>query len=94
MKKDVIHPGQKLTIYRSGAPMAQVSKNTKNSSKTSSSSDSTTKIHVVKKGETLSSIAKKYGCTPADIKSWNGLKSDTVRIGQKLKIKSGKSKKK
>ena len=94
MKKDVIHPGQKLTIYRSGAPMAQVSKNTKSSGKTSSSSGSTTKTHVVKKGETLSSIAKKYGCTPADIKSWNGLKSNTVKIGQKLKIKSGKSKKK
>lgn len=90
LKKDVIHPGQKLTIYRSGAPMAQVSKSTKSSGKTSSSSGSTTKTHVVKKGETLSSIAKKYGCTPADIKSWNGLKTNTVKVGQKLKIKSKK----
>ena len=91
MKKDVIHPGQKLTIYRSGAPMAQVGKSTKSSGKTSSSSAPTTKTHVVKKGETLTSIAKKYGCTPADIKGWNGLKSNTVKIGQKLTIKMGKS---
>ena len=91
LKKDVIHPGQKLTIYRSGAPMAQVGKKTTSSGKTSTSSGATTKTHVVKKGETLSSIARKYGCTTADIKSWNGLKSNTVKVGQKLKIKSGKS---
>ena len=36
-------------------------------------------------------IAKKYGCTTTDIKNWNGLKSNTVKIGQKLTIKSGKS---
>jgi len=93
IKKDVIHPGQKLTIYRSGSPMAQVGKgSTKSGSKASSSgSGTTTKTHVVKKGETLSSIAKKYGCTVADIKKWNGLKSNTVKVGQKLTIKSGKS---
>ena len=88
MKKDVIHPGQKLTIYRSGGPMAQVSKTTKSSSKTAPSSGTTTKTHVVKKGETLSSIAKKYGCTTTDLKNWNGLKSNTVKVGQKLTIKS------
>ena len=90
LKKDVIHPGQRLTIYRSGAPMAQVNKSTKSTGKNSSSSGTTTKTHVVKKGETLSSIAKKYGCTPADIKSWNGMKTNTVKIGQKLKIKTKK----
>ena len=93
IKKDVIHPGQKLTIYRSGSPMAQVGKgSTKSGSKASSSgSGTTTKTHVVKKGETLSSIAKKDGCTVADIKKWNGLKSNTVKVGQKLTIKSGKT---
>ena len=91
LKKDVIRPGQKLTIYRSGAPMAQVGKSTKSSSNsTASSSAPTTKTHVVKKGETLSSIAKKYGCTVADIKNWNGMKTNTVKVGQKLTIKSGK----
>ena len=95
LKRETIHVGQKLTIYRSGGPMAQVSqpsKNTKSSGKTSTSTTTTTKTHVVKKGETLSSIAKKYGCTVSDIKKWNGMKSNTVKVGQKLTIKSSSSK--
>ncbi len=44
------------------------------------------KTHKVQKGETLSSIAKKYGVTVADIKSWNGLKKDKIARGKNLKI--------
>lgn len=46
----------------------------------------TMKIHTVRKGEHLSTIAKRYGCTVADIKSWNGLSSATVKPGKKLTI--------
>ena len=84
LKKDVIHPGQKLTIYRSGAPMAQAKKTGKTTKATSTPA---VKTHVVKKGESLGSIARKYNCTVSDLKKWNGLKSNTVKIGQKLKIK-------
>lgn len=45
-----------------------------------------TKIHVVKKGEGLAVIAKKYGCTVSDIKSWNGITSNTIPAGKKLTI--------
>ena len=83
LKNDTIHVGQKLVIYRSGAPMAHVGK----SAKTSSSSSPSTKTYVVKKGDTLSSIGRKYNCTPNDIKKWNGLKSNNIVVGQKLKIK-------
>ena len=88
LKRATIHAGQKLTIYRSGAPMAQVTK--LSSSKSSGKNAATApkvRTHTVKKGETLSSIAKKYHCTVADIKKWNGMKSNTVKVGQKLKIK-------
>ncbi|MCM1504046.1 MAG: LysM peptidoglycan-binding domain-containing protein [Muribaculum sp.] len=44
------------------------------------------KTHKVKKGETLSSIAKKYGVSVSDIKSWNGLKRDKISRGKNLKI--------
>lgn len=81
LKKDVITPNQRLTIYRSGGPMAKASK------QTSSGNSGTTKTHVVKKGETLSSVANKYKCTVADIRKWNGLKGNTIKVGQKLKIK-------
>jgi LysM repeat protein len=41
----------------------------------------------VKKGETLSSIAKKYGTTVSKIKRLNNLRSTKIRIGQRLKVK-------
>ena len=90
LKRETIHAGQRLTIYRSGAPMAQVSKSTKSGTKSSggkTTSTSTVKTHTVKKGETLNSIAKKYGCTVNDLKKWNGLKTNNVKVGKKMKIK-------
>lgn len=70
--------------------MAQVGKSSKSSGKSggkTSTSTSTVKTHTVKKGETLSSIAKKYGCTVNQLKQWNNLKSNNVVVGKKLKIK-------
>ena len=83
LRKDVITPNQKLTIYRSGGPIAKAS----NQKSSGNSSGSTTKTHTVKKGETLSSIASKYKCTVAQLRSWNGIKGNTIKVGQKLKIK-------
>jgi len=59
-----------------------------NSSVSSSSqpSGTTQTIYIVKSGDVLGSIAKRYGVTVANIKSWNGLYSDRLQIGQKLKI--------
>ena len=42
--------------------------------------------HRVKRGETLSAIARKYGTNIVSIKSWNNLKSDNIKEGQALKI--------
>jgi len=47
------------------------------------------KYHVVKKGETLSSISNKYSVDMADIKIANNLKSDKVIPKQRLKIVTG-----
>lgn len=44
------------------------------------------KIHTVRKGEHISSIARYYKCTVTDIRTWNKLKSNTLRSGQKLVI--------
>ena len=45
-----------------------------------------TTVYVVQPGDYLSKISKKYNVTIASIKRLNGLKSDTVRVGQKLKL--------
>lgn len=42
--------------------------------------------YTVVKGDTLWSIAKKYGITVSDIKSENGLISSNIKLGQILKI--------
>jgi len=45
--------------------------------------------HVVKKGETVSKIAKKYGVRDKDIVRWNKLKNpDKLKVGQVLKIRA------
>lgn len=43
--------------------------------------------HVVKRGETLGGIARRYGVTTRQIMQWNGIKNaNKLRIGQRLKI--------
>lgn len=42
--------------------------------------------YTVKKGDTLFGIAKANKTTVAKIKSLNGLESDTIKVGQKLKV--------
>lgn len=44
------------------------------------------RYHKVKSGESLSSIGRKYGVTPAQIKKSSGLKSNTIHPKQTLKI--------
>jgi lysophospholipase L1-like esterase len=45
------------------------------------------KTYTVKKGDTLSSIARKNKTTVAKLKKLNKLKTDKVKVGQKLKLK-------
>ena len=44
-------------------------------------------IHIVKKGETLYSIARTYNLSVAELKSNNGLKDNTISVGQELNVK-------
>lgn len=45
-------------------------------------------VHIVKKGETLSTIARKYHVSVNQLKQWNNMKSDRLSIGQKLVVYS------
>lgn len=46
-----------------------------------------TQYYKIKKGDTLSKIASKYHVKVSDLKRWNNLKSDKIRVGQTLIIK-------
>jgi hypothetical protein len=45
------------------------------------------RVHIVKKGDTLSEIAAKYGTTVSKLKKLNHLSSDNLKLKQKIKIK-------
>lgn len=45
-------------------------------------------LHVVRRGETLSSIARAYGTTVGALKQANNLKSSAIFVGQRLKVPS------
>lgn len=49
---------------------------------------SATVVHRVKKGDSLSGIAKGYGCSVAQLKNWNRLKGNIIKPGRQLKIYS------
>ncbi len=42
--------------------------------------------HTVSQGETLFSISKKYNANVNDVLSWNGLASNSISVGQRLKV--------
>jgi LysM repeat protein len=46
--------------------------------------------YTIKKGDTLSKIAKKYSVDAEKIKSFNDLKDDALKIGEKIIIPGGK----
>lgn len=47
------------------------------------------KTYKVVSGDNLSKIATKYKVTVANLKAWNSLKSDTIYVGQVLKVSAG-----
>ncbi|MEZ8137928.1 N-acetylmuramoyl-L-alanine amidase [Vibrio splendidus] len=75
-------------LKSSSLAIGQVLKIPSSASGSSSSSAVKTKTitHTVKSGEYLGKIASRYKVSVADIKRENRLKSETVRVGQKLRI--------
>lgn len=47
-------------------------------------------VHIVRSGENLSIIAKRYGITVRQLMNWNNLTSPLVRVGQRLHLNSSK----
>ncbi|NRA25430.1 MAG: N-acetylmuramoyl-L-alanine amidase, partial [Oleispira sp.] len=45
-----------------------------------------TKRYTIRRGDTLSQIAQKYRISVADIRRLNGIKSNSIQVGQKIKL--------
>ncbi len=72
-----LHPGDEIRLP--GGPVTPVPTGASTTSKSPSH-------HRVAKGDTLGSIARKYGLDPKDLQAWNRLKGNRVLLGQKLRL--------
>lgn len=55
--------------------------------KTKTDPEDDTIVYTVKKGDTLSAIAKRYNCTVKQLQRWNNMTNTRLAIGKKLNIK-------
>ena len=87
-----IRVGQRLVIYRGGNAPASASSSSTSSTATKAAAPANATTYTVKSGDVLGKIAERYGCTVAQIKSWNGLTSNNIKVGQKLIVSAPASK--
>lgn len=74
LTSDLINIGQTLKIPKCSGP------------ERSHEGEAVSITHEVRPRDTLGGIAKKYGTSVSKIKSDNGLKTDTIVLGQKLRV--------
>ncbi len=91
LKGSNIQAGQKLIVAApsdttAAAPEAAEAKPEAKGKTTTKAKPKVVK-YTVKRGDTLGSIADRYGCTIAELKAWNNLRGSTIYAGQKLVIK-------
>jgi membrane-bound lytic murein transglycosylase D len=82
-----VHPrrlrvGQTLIIPRAGVPPAELAAAARPAPAPRNPS-----VHVVRRGETLWEISRRYGVSIAELMEWNGLESRTIRPGQRLRVR-------
>jgi peptidoglycan endopeptidase LytE len=83
--KITIPSKKKEALRKDKADAKNIKKTASNTIKTLLHEDSAS--HIVKKGDTLMSIGRKYSISVRDIKEINELKSAKLRVGQKLLLK-------
>lgn len=81
----LIYVGQKLQIPTKSTKATKTAK----ISTSTSTVDTTSTTHTVVKGDTLWSLAKKYGVSVSTLMKANNLSSSTILIGQSLNLRAG-----
>ena len=85
-KQDTIYAHRSNELFKNRRVVAV--SNTRSTARSSKGSTATGNVtyHKIRSGENLGSIARKYGVTVNQLKSWNGLRSTRISAGKRLKI--------
>ena len=78
-----LHIGQKIHIPAPAAPTTTAVTGT---APTESASAGGEQTYTVKSGDNLTKIAQRFGTTVKALRSANSLKTDSIKVGQKLKV--------
>ena len=85
--QDTIYAHRSAELFKNRRTVSVANtRSTARSSKGKSSPQGEVTYHKIRSGETLSTIARKYGVTVNQIKNWNGMSSTRINAGKRLKI--------
>lgn len=80
-----IGAGDRLIVgYGSGAAASP----SRTATRTASAPAAGGSTYVVRSGDTLGSIAERYGTTARNLRAWNGISGSRIDIGQRLKVRA------
>ncbi len=93
LKTDKVPVGHRLTITRANISPEFIALNEEmrldRSYSSASGSKTTRKAYTVRRGDTLSSIARRHGVSTKDLARWNGLKTKSrLKAGQRLTLQT------
>ncbi len=81
MRSTRIYPGQRLIVYAPGG--GHITR-----SHAKSGTNRNRSYHIVRKGDNLGLIARKYGVSIKQLKRLNHIKGNIIKVGQRLKIRN------
>jgi hypothetical protein len=85
--QDTIYTHRSAELFKNRRTVSVANtRSTARSSKGKNSPQGEVTYHKIRSGETLSTIARKYGVTVNQIKNWNGMSSTRINAGKRLKI--------
>ncbi|SOE22805.1 membrane-bound lytic murein transglycosylase D [Spirosomataceae bacterium TFI 002] len=82
---DVLLFDQVLNVSKNSQPEVEIVRSSPSNTPTPTNNSSTS-YHTVSSGETLFSISNRYGMSVDELKNKNGLSSNTISVGQRLKV--------
>ena len=86
LSSDMIYAGSTLKVSGQPVKQSETKIETETVAKAPTTANASTTEYVIKSGDTLGTIAAQFSISVQSIKSLNGLSSDLIFAGQKLKV--------